>query len=136
MIVLLDTNVVFDVLAKRQPYYAASNQILCLCRRKALIGAIAFHTVANVFYYYGKAATAFLKERLLVDVSVHGASSATILDALRWGMGDVEDALQAAAAITAAASFIVSRNVKDFRLSHIPALTPEDFIKRFHPGQT
>ena len=36
MIVLIDTNVVFDVIGKRQPHYAASNQIMCLCRRCAL----------------------------------------------------------------------------------------------------
>ena len=45
MVVLLDTNVLFDVLSKRQPHYAASNQILCLCRRKAIVGAVAYHTV-------------------------------------------------------------------------------------------
>src|SRR2546425_812345 len=110
MVVLLDTNVVFDVLEKRQPHYAASNQILCLCRRRAIVGAVAYHTVANVFYYYGKAATPFLKERLLVHLLVYGASSATIQDVLRWGMTDWEDALQAAAAQTAGASFIVTRN--------------------------
>ena len=133
MVILLDTNVVFDVLSKRQPHYAASNQVLCLCRRKAVVGAVAYHTVANVFYYYGKAATPFLKERLLVHLSVHGASSATILDVLRWGMTDWEDALQAAAAQTAGASFIITRNVKDFKFSHAPALSPKDFLKRFHP---
>lgn len=134
MIVLLDTNVIFDVLGKRQPHYAASNQILCLCRRKAIVGTVAFHTVANVFYYYGKAATAFLKDRLLVYLTVHGASSATIQDVLCWGMSDWEDALQAAAAQTAGASFIVTRNVKDFKFSRIPALSPKDFLKRFHPA--
>jgi hypothetical protein len=91
MIVLVDTNVVFDVIEKRQPHFSASNQILCLCRRKALLGAVAFHTVANVFYQYGKAAAPFLRDRLLEDFSVHGASSA-ILDVLRWGLTDLEDA--------------------------------------------
>ena len=134
MIVLLDTNVVFDVLAKRQPHYAASNQILCLCRRRALVGTVAFHTIANVFYYYGKAAAPFLKERLLADLSVHGASSAMIQDVLRWGMADFEDALQVAAAGTANASFILTRNVRDFRYSRVPALAPQDFIRRFHPA--
>ena len=30
--------------------------------------------------------------------------------------------------------FIISRNVKDFRLSHVPALTPSDYLARFHPA--
>ena len=133
MIVLVDANVVFDVIGRRQPHYAASNQILCLCRRKALVGAVAFHTVANVFYHYGKASVPFLKERLLNDFSVHGAGSAVIQDVLRWGLTDFEDALQSAAARTAGASFIVTRNVKDFKFSRVPALSPKEFLKRFHP---
>ncbi len=134
MIVLVDTNVVFDVMGKRQPHHAASNQILCLCRRKALVGAVAFHTVANAFYFYGKNAAPFLRERLLQDFAVHGASSATIQDVLRWGLTDWEDALQAAAAQTAGASFIITRNEKDFKFSRVPAVSPADFLKRFHPA--
>jgi len=53
---------------------------------------------------------------------VHGASSATIQDVLRWGMHDWEDAPQAAAAKNASASFIGTRNVKDFKFSRVPAL--------------
>lgn len=120
------------LVGRRQPHFAASNQILCLCRRKALVGAIAFHTVANLFYFYGKAVIPFVKERLLMDFAAHGASSATIQDVLRWGFSDFEDALQAAAATTASASFIITRNVKEFKFSRIPALSPADFIKRFH----
>ena len=133
MIVLVDKNVVFDVIEKRQPHYSASNQMLCLCRRKALVGAVAFHTIANVFYQYGKAAAPFLRDRLLQDFLVHGASSAMILDVLRWGLTDIEDALQAAAALTAA-SYIVTRNTKDFKFSRVPALTPAEFLSRFNPG--
>lgn len=133
MIVLVDTNVVFDVIGKREPHYAASNQILYLCRRKALVGAIAFHTIANIFYQYGKAAVPFLKERVLEDFSVHGASSTIVQEVMRWGLNDFEDALQTAAAQTAGASFIVTRNVKDFKFSRVPALTPKEFLKRFHP---
>ena len=133
MIVLLDTNVVFDVIGKRQPHYAASNQVMCLCRRKALVGAVAFHTIANVFYEYGQAAVPFLTHRVLHDFAVHGASSSMIQDVLRWGLADWEDALQAAAAQTAGASFIVTRNVKDFKFSRVPALEPAELLKRFHP---
>jgi hypothetical protein len=60
MNVLIDANVVFDVVEKRQPHYAASNQVLCLCRRRVLAGMVAYHTIANVFYQYGKPAVPFL----------------------------------------------------------------------------
>ena len=116
---------------KRQPHYAASNQVLCLCRRRVLAGMVAYHTVANIFYQYGKAAVPFLEDSLLPHVRTVSADSPLIIQALQWGMADFEDALQAAAARANGASFIISRNVKDFRLSHVPALTPSDHLSRF-----
>jgi predicted nucleic acid-binding protein len=134
MNVLIDANVVFDVVEKRQPHYAASNQVLCLCRRRALAGMVAYHTIANVFYQYGKAAVPFLKDSLLPHVRTVSADSPLIIQAMAWGMTDFEDALQAAAARANGAAFIISRNVKDFRQSHVPALTPSDYLARFHPA--
>jgi predicted nucleic acid-binding protein len=132
MNVLIDANVVFDVVEKRQPHYAASNQVLCLCRRRILAGMVAYHTVANIFYQYGKAAVPFLEDSLLPHVRTVSADSPLIIQALQWGISDFEDALQAAAARANGAAFIISRNVKDFKLSHVPALTPSDYLNRFH----
>jgi predicted nucleic acid-binding protein len=132
MNVLIDANVVFDVVEKRQPHYAASNQVLCLCRRRVLAGMVAYHIVANIFYQYGKLAVPFLKDSLLPHVRTVSADSPLIIQALQWGMSDFEDALQAAAARVNGAAFIISRNVKDFKLSHVPALTPSDYLNRFH----
>jgi predicted nucleic acid-binding protein len=134
MNVLIDANVVFDVVEKRQPHYAASNLVLCLCRRRVLAGMVAYHTVANIFYQYGKPALPFLKDSLLPHVRTVSADSPLIIQALQWGMSDFEDALQAAAAWANGATFIISRNVKDFKLSQVPALTPSDYLRRFHPS--
>jgi hypothetical protein len=134
MNVLIDANVVFDVVEKRQPHYAASNQVLCLCRRRVLAGMVAYHTIANVFYQYGKPAVPFLRDSLLPHVRTVSADSPLVMQALAWGMTDFEDALQAAAARANGAAFIISRNVKDFKHSHVPALTPGDYLTRFHPA--
>ena len=134
MNVLIDANVVFDVVEKRPPHYAASNLVLCLCRRRVLAGMVAYHTVANIFYQYGKPALPFLKDSLLPHVRTVSADSPLIIQALQWGMSDFEDALQAAAAWANGATFIISRNVKDFKLSQVPALTPRDYLSRFHPS--
>jgi len=49
-------------------------------------------------------------------------------------MTDFEDALQAAAARANGAAFIISRSVKDFKRSHVPVLTPSDYLANFHPA--
>ena len=84
MNVLIDANVVFDVVEKRQPHYAASNQVLCLCRRRVLAGMVAYHTIANVFYQYGKPAVPFLKDSLLPHVRTVSADSPVVIQALAW----------------------------------------------------
>lgn len=42
---------------------------------------------------------------------------------------DFEDCLQTQCALNIRADYIVTRNVKDFAASEIPAVTPEDFFK-------
>lgn len=52
-------------------------------------------------------------------------------EASRWrthGTLDVEDALQVACAVSGHADFIITRNVKDFMASSVPAITPEHFL--------
>src|SRR5512136_2808753 len=100
--------------------------MLCLCRRRVLAGMVAYHTIANVFYQYGKRVVPFLNDSLLPHVRAVSADSPLVIQALAWGMTDFEDALQAAAARANGAAFIISRNVKAFRLSHVPALTPSE----------
>ena len=127
MNVLIDANVVFDVVEKRQPHYAASNQVLCLCRRRVLAGMVAYHTIANVFYQYGKPAVPFLKDSLLPHVRTVSADSPVVIQALAWGMTDFEDALQAAAARANGAAFIISRNVKDFIDMGVDLINPWEY---------
>ena len=131
MNVLVDSDVVFDVYEKRQPHYPASNRVLCLARRHAIAAAIASHTLANLFYYYGKPVVPFVRDRLLESVEVVAADAFLLKVALTWGFADLEDAMEAAAAQRWKASFLVTRNVRDFRRSPIPALTPADFLRRF-----
>ncbi|MBP9901302.1 MAG: PIN domain-containing protein [Verrucomicrobiota bacterium] len=134
MKVLIDTNVVFDVFARRQPHYSASNHILKLARRKKIAAAVAAHTVANLFYFYQRPAVAFLREDLLPNVEVAAADSFLTLASLNLGMPDLEDALQVGAALDWKAAFIITRNVRHFKKSNVPAMTPVEWIKRFEPA--
>ena len=131
MKVFLDTNVVLDVFLKRQPHYSASNRVLCLARQKILSGAVASHTIANLFYLCGKPVLPFLEDRLLEDVEVCAADAYGVRTALRWGFADLEDALQAAAAQEWKSSFLLTRNLRHFQRSLVPAVTPADFLQRF-----
>ncbi|GHV13206.1 hypothetical protein FACS189491_07770 [Spirochaetia bacterium] len=48
---------------------------------------------------------------------------------------DIEDCLQMECAVSAGAGYIVTRNTADFKGSPIPAILPEDFLKKFEEGE-
>jgi hypothetical protein len=48
-------------------------------------------------------------------------------------MTDLEDALQAAAAVAAGVDYIVTRNTADYRQSPIPAILPAAFLAQAPP---
>lgn len=133
MRVLIDTNVVFDVFERRQPDYSSSNHILKLARRGRIAAAVASQTVANCFYIYRKPVLPFVRDDLLEAVDVAAGDAHQIKTCLNLGISDLEDALQVAAALDWKAAFIITGNVRDFKRSPIPALSPAAWIKRFEP---
>ena len=136
MKLLIDSDVVFDVFQRRQPHYNASNAVLKIARRGTVAGAVASHTLANLFYMHGKPSLPFIGESLLPYIGVCAGDAHQTGVAMRAGMGDFEDALQAAAALEWKAAFIVTRNTKHYRKSPIPAITPKAWLNRFAPEIT
>jgi len=45
-----------------------------------------------------------------------------------------EDAIIATTAQSETAEYIITRNIKDFTQSPVPALTPSDFLRKFNSG--
>ncbi len=132
MKLLLDTNVIFDVIERRQAHYSASLQMVKQARRGAIDAAIASHTVANAFYRYRKASIPVLKNYFLDNVEVVCGNAHQVGVAINLGFSDLEDALQVAAAMAWKAAFIITRNERDFKRSPIPAISPTAYWKRFH----
>ena len=132
MKILLDCDVLLDVMAGREKFLADSARVLDGCESGKIHGAIAWHTLANAYYLAddGKKALKFFED-LLSFVEVAGGDTQLALEAIRSGFSDFEDALQSACAKQFDADFIVTRNVKDYKLSAIKAISPADFIGKF-----
>ncbi len=139
MNIFVDTNVLLDVLAKREPHYKASARIWTLCEEGKIHGSISVISFNNIYYIVRKlngrhAAGKMLA--LLRDVFEPVALDAKLLNqAIGAGMGDFEDAIQYHSAVRANADFLVSRNVAHFPKAAFPILTPEELIAaRFSPS--
>ncbi len=131
---LIDTNLLLDVLLDREDLADDSQSVLDWCEANPGCGYLAWHTLANLHYIGAKTEGAATIHDFLVALlrymEVCPCATGEARLALALPLGDFEDALQAAAAQSAAVDFIVTRNVKDFRRSPIPALSPETFLKR------
>ena len=135
MRVLLDTNILIDLIAQRPPFVKNAKAILKLCMEKQIDGCIAAHSVMNIFYILRNDLTADERKNVLTELcnflTVVGIDKAKILFALaNDDFPDVEDCLQTECAKEFSADYIVTRNVKDFQNSTIPAISPDEFLKK------
>ena len=137
MRVLIDTNVLLDAVARREPFSQNADKIIELCRQEKILGMIAAHTVVNAFYILRKNfSVAELKELFLSlceFIYVEPVDIAKIIQALQDdNFSDFEDSLQEKCAANFSANYIITRDLKDYRQSAVPAITPEDFLEIFN----
>jgi predicted nucleic acid-binding protein len=131
MRLLLDINILLDV-AFGRPGQETSSAIIRQCGSKHEAW-LAWHSLATIAYLVERqdcaaAARTFVAD-LLAWAKVSDTTHAYALQALELPMRDFEDALQAAAAIACQASWIVTRNGKDFADSPVPAISPEALLE-------
>ena len=132
MKVLLDTNIVVDILSKRKGY-KESLQILKYCELGKITGCVSVITVTDIMYILRKhispADVRNAVQALLLILDVEDILKSDISAAFASNMKDFEDALQSSCARRIKADYIVTRNIKDFETSDIPALLPEKLLE-------
>jgi len=130
----IDTNIVIDLLAKRHPFYADAASLFSLADKKKVVLSISALTFANTHYTLLKGkkpneAKSILRKLKLI-VTVWPLDDKTIGLALNDNMfKDFEDGLQYFTAIENNQDIIITRNLKDFKKSKLPAMTAEQFLK-------
>jgi len=132
MRIFVDTNLLLDVLARREPFYAAAARVWTLAETgacEALVSAISFN---NVFYIVRKVRDATAARRALIllrDVFASVAPDQRILNqAIDSDLPDFEDAIQFYSALHARADYLLTRNVGDFPAGIMPILAPDEFL--------
>ena len=133
MKILLDTNVLLDVLCDRKPFAEDSATVWKQCEIRCVSELISAVSVPNIVYIMRRELSPERTEQLLrfllmiFDVSELKADDLKKAASLRFP--DYEDALQIVTAEKEKASYIVTRNKKDFAGSPIPAVTPGEFLQ-------
>lgn len=132
MKLLIDTNVVLDVLAQREPWFGDSARLLAHIEQGGASGHIAAHTLTTLHYllakHLGQQKTAAVLIDLTAMLRVEPVDHAVLQQALALGWRDFEDAVQAVTAAQCQADYFVTRNPRDFRQSLVPVITPSEFL--------
>jgi predicted nucleic acid-binding protein len=136
---MIDLNVVLDVAQKREPHFVASAQVLARAQRGDCDGMLPAHAITTIHYLVQKYSGVEVADRtvdwLLASFEVAPVRTQEFLRARTLGMTDFEDAVVAAAAVTARCDVVVTRNVADFERATIRAVTPEEFLAGMGQGR-
>ena len=131
---LLDTNIVLDLIGKREPFVNSALRIFVFAEKEQLKLWISPHSLATIYYVLSKDRdpknASKLLEKLLGRLHIAPIDETVVRRAFSYGFRDWEDALIASAAYGARVDAIVTRNVKDFKKSPLPALLPDEVLAR------
>ena len=134
MIVLVATDVLIDVVLDRHPFADDAVALLEALERRDASGFVAWHTVSNFYYLVaanrGAVATRRFIDELIRFLDVAPTTTSHLKAACGLPLKDFEDAMQVGAATACAADVIATRNVRAFRNSPIPAMTPAQIVAR------
>lgn len=133
MVLLIDTNVLIDFLADRQPFSISAGRLFTLSLNKKIkifISAISYN---NIYYILKQNSTHKETIKILTELSamteVIDLTMNILTNALKSEFKDFEDAIQYYSALTnAEIDKIITRNTKDFKLSEIAVMTPDEVL--------
>lgn len=133
--VLIDTNVLLDYLLEREPFFEDAKKVILSCTEGNIKGCIAAHSISNIFFILRKDYTAKERREILSDLctifDVEGIDKSKLLAGLaNEEFLDFEDCLQMECAKSYGAEYIVTRNVSDYSVSEIKAISPGEYLER------
>ncbi len=133
--VLIDTNIVIDLLSKREEFYDEAAELFSLADKKELELTISSLIFANTNYILTRlkstkeAREILRKFKVLVEL-LNLDDKIAELALSDDNFSDFEDGLQYYSALENQIDIIITRNKKDFKNSKIPVLTAKEFLAR------
>ncbi len=130
----IDTNVVIDFLANREPFHKAAYKVFLMGgseKARLYVSALSFTTIYYVLrkQYEAEHLLSLLRDLRLL-VAVVATNDYIIEQALESNFSDFEDAVQFYTAASVGADYIVTRNTKDYSHASISVVTPGELSLR------
>lgn len=137
MRVLLDTNVIVDVLQKREPWYHDGEAIFIAAAMNQITACVTAKQIADIHYmtkklFKGQAHVDHLAKQIIGKLMSFMELNDTCAIDCQTAMGinnnDFEDAMLMACAARESMDYIVTRNTVHFHGSSVPVISPSDFV--------
>lgn len=137
--IFVDTDIIIDLLAKRELFYKDAQALFTLSDKKEIQLCISSFSFANAYYSIVKHHKDIDAKKYLakfkVLVKVLPLEDKAIELALASDFNDFEDGLQYFIAMDNESDIIITRNKKDFKNAKIPVMTAGEYIRRYTPSQ-
>ena len=132
--IFVDTNIVIDLLAKRDPFYKDAQDLFTLGDKNEVNLFISSLTFANAYYsivrHHKEVDAKKYLSKFKVLVTILSLEDKAIELALASDFKDFEDGLQYFIAMDNEADVIITRNKKDFTNSKIPVMTAGEYLSK------
>lgn len=133
MKILIDTNIVLDVMLRREPFYKMSLEILSLAKKDDVEEYVSASAITDIYYLAyrqlgDKEMVKKLMKELLTVVSVASVTEQEIENALYLEWNDFEDSVQYSVAFLQEMEGIVTRNPNDYKEAKIKIWKPEELL--------
>lgn len=132
--VFLDTDILLDVLAQRQPHYPFSAELLSRGDKGEIKLGASSVSFANINYllskHYNKEEARNILKQLKTIVEVCALDDKVLDLALSSDFKDFEDVIQYYSALENNYKLILTRNLKDYKTANIPVMTAESYVKQ------
>ena len=132
MKVVFDTNVVLDVLLDREPFAEQAAYLMSKVERSEISGFLCATTITTVYYllskYLAKKKAKTGIKSLMALFEIAPVNRLVIENALESKFSDFEDAVLHESARQAGVEYIITRNIRDFKATKIPAFSPGEFL--------
>jgi len=129
---LVDTNIVIDLLSRREEFYAEAQQLFTLSDYNKVKLFVSSLTIANTHFLLSREKTGAEARKILIKFKILAKVlplTDKILElALVSDFKDFEDAIQYHTALENDLEIIITRNKKDFKNSILPVLTAKEYL--------
>lgn len=133
--VFIDTDVILDLLAKREPFFRFSAELFTLIDTGAVKGFISPVIVTNIHYILcrlqDKKHAVINLQKLTALVNILPVNEKIIKLALASEFKDFEDAVQYYTAVENNLKYLITRNKKDYKTADISILSADEFLNLY-----